>query len=213
MARSSLKMQGFSTKGMGGDLGAGLTKAIDSVTGGMANAVLAGVNPMYGLYTVLAATPVGVLFTTSVYMNIDSRRDCGDGRQHAAGLLRRRAPICPGDPDAAGGAVFMLAAGLLKLGFLTRFIANAVLRGFFTGIGVNIILSQLGDFTGYASEYSNEVREGGRYPAASEPDRPAGAVGRRGHGRADRRARPRALCQQALAAHCAGRGFGARATA
>ena len=51
----------------------------------------------------------------------------------------------------------MLAAGLLKLGFLTRFIANAVLRGFLTGIGVNIILGQLGDFTGYASEYENKV--------------------------------------------------------
>ena len=34
MARSSLKMQGFSTKGIGGDLSAGLTKAIDSVTAG-----------------------------------------------------------------------------------------------------------------------------------------------------------------------------------
>jgi|OpeIllAssembly_1097287.scaffolds.fasta_scaffold21042_3 MFS superfamily sulfate permease-like transporter len=53
--------------------------------------------------------------------------------------------------------VFMLAAGLLKLGFLTRFISNAVLRGFLTGIGVNIILSQLGDLTGYSSEYSNKV--------------------------------------------------------
>ena len=39
-----MNAQGFSTKGIGGDLSAGLTKAIDSVTGGMANAVLAGVN-------------------------------------------------------------------------------------------------------------------------------------------------------------------------
>ena len=38
----------------------------------MGNAVLAGVNPVYGLYTVLAATPIGALFTSSVYMNIDS---------------------------------------------------------------------------------------------------------------------------------------------
>ena len=36
-----LKLEGFGTKGIAGDLGAGLTKSIDSVTGGMAHAVLA----------------------------------------------------------------------------------------------------------------------------------------------------------------------------
>ena len=157
MARSSLKMQGFSTKGIGGDLGAGLTKAIDSVTGGMANAVLAGVNPMYGLYTVLAATPVGALFTSSVYMNIDST---GAIAATAGSMLlvysAEERPFALAILTLLV-ALFMLAAGLLKLGFLTRFIANAVLRGFLTGIGVNIILSQFGDFTGYASEYSNKV--------------------------------------------------------
>lgn len=64
--------QGFSTGTLRDDLSAGAVKSIDSVTGGMANALLAGVNPMYGLYTVLAATPVGVLFSISVFMNIDS---------------------------------------------------------------------------------------------------------------------------------------------
>ena len=48
MAKDNLDARGFSTKGLGSDLSAGLTKAIDSVTGGMANAVLAGVNPMDG---------------------------------------------------------------------------------------------------------------------------------------------------------------------
>jgi hypothetical protein len=46
------KLQGFGTKGIVNDLSAGVTKSIDSVTGGIANAVLAGVNPVYGLYTV-----------------------------------------------------------------------------------------------------------------------------------------------------------------
>ncbi len=152
-----MTVQGFSTKGIGGDLSAGLTKAIDSVTGGMANAVLAGVNPMYGLYTVLAATPVGALFTSSVYMNIDST---GAIAATTGSMLllypEEERPLALAILTLLV-AVFMLAAGLLKLGFLTRFIANAVLRGFLTGIGVNIILSQLGDFTGYSSEYSNKV--------------------------------------------------------
>lgn len=157
MAKNLLKTQGFSTKGIGSDISAGLTKAIDSVTGGMANAVLAGVNPMYGLYTVLAATPVGALFSSSVYMNIDST---GAIAATAGSMLLIYS--AEDRPMALAiltllVALFMLVAGLLKLGFLTRFIANAVLRGFLTGIGVNIILGQLGDFTGYYSEYSNKV--------------------------------------------------------
>jgi len=155
-----MTIQGFGVKGLGGDLSAGLTKSIDSVTGGMANAVLAGVNPMYGLYTVLAATPIGALFTSSVYMNIDST---GAIAATAGSMLliysAEERPLALAVLTLLV-AVFMLAAGLLKLGFLTRFIANAVLRGFLTGIGVNIILGQLGDFTGYYSEFDNKVVRG-----------------------------------------------------
>jgi SulP family sulfate permease len=154
-----LNLQGFSTKGISSDLSAGLTKSIDSVTGGMANALLAGVNPMYGLYTVLTATPVGALFTSSVYMNIDST----GALSAAAGSFLL---IVPSSDRPAALAVltlltgvFMLIAGLLKLGFLTRFISNAVLRGFITGIGVNIILGQLSGITGYDSAYHNKVAQ------------------------------------------------------
>ncbi|MDH3675370.1 MAG: SulP family inorganic anion transporter, partial [Anaerolineae bacterium] len=55
--------------------------------------------------------------------------------------------------------LFQLGLGLLKLGFLTRFISNAVMTGFLTGIGVIIILSQLGDLTGYAGEGNNKVAQ------------------------------------------------------
>jgi SulP family sulfate permease len=151
--------QGFGTQFIKNDLSAGIVKSIDSVTGGMANALLAGVNPMYGLYTVLAATPIGALFSSSVFMNIDST----GALSAAAGSFLLIVPEA--DRPAALAmltlltGVFMLAAGLLKLGFLTRFISNAVLRGFITGIGVNIILGQLGNFTGYTSTYSNKVAQ------------------------------------------------------
>lgn len=159
MLRSS-RLEGFSTKTLVGDMSAGLTKAIDSVTGGMANAVLAGVNPVHGLYTALAATPIGALFTSSVVMNIDSTGAI-------AATVGSMLLVYPAEqrPQALVAltllvAAFMLAAGLLKLGFLTRFISNAVLRGFITGIAVNIILGQLSDFTGYSSAFSNRVIKG-----------------------------------------------------
>ena len=43
------------------------------------------------------------------------------------------------------------------MGRLLRFVANSVVIGFLTGVSINVILSQLGDFTGYSSEYSNKV--------------------------------------------------------
>jgi SulP family sulfate permease len=53
--------------------------------------------------------------------------------------------------------VLMVLAGLLRMGRLLRFVANSVVIGFLTGVSINVILSQLGDFTGYSSEYSNKV--------------------------------------------------------
>ncbi len=53
--------------------------------------------------------------------------------------------------------VIMLAAGLLKLGWLLRFVSNAVMVGFINAVGVNIVLGQLANFTGYDAEGANRV--------------------------------------------------------
>ena len=53
--------------------------------------------------------------------------------------------------------LFMLLFGLLRLGFLIRFISNAVLTGFLSGLGVLTILSQVGDLTGYYSDAEQKV--------------------------------------------------------
>jgi SulP family sulfate permease len=46
----------FSRETLGQDLGSGLTVALVSIPGGMAYAMLAGVNPIYGLYTGMVTT-------------------------------------------------------------------------------------------------------------------------------------------------------------
>jgi SulP family sulfate permease len=53
--------------------------------------------------------------------------------------------------------VVMLTAGLLKLGSILRFVSNAVMVGFINAVGVNIILGQLDNFTGYEAEGANRV--------------------------------------------------------
>ena len=50
-------------KTMFGDLIAGLVMALVSIPGGLANGLLAGVNPLYGLFSMIAGTSVAALFT------------------------------------------------------------------------------------------------------------------------------------------------------
>ena len=54
------------------------------------------------------------------------------------------------------GAV-MIMAGVLHFGSFLRFVSNSVMTGFITAVGVNIVLGQLDNFTGYAAEGGNRV--------------------------------------------------------
>jgi SulP family sulfate permease len=56
------------------DLVSGLVMSVVTVPGALANGLLAGVNPVYGVYSVIAGTSVAALFTSSVIMNVDSTR-------------------------------------------------------------------------------------------------------------------------------------------
>jgi SulP family sulfate permease len=139
------------------DFIAGLTFAVVNVPQGMGNAVLATVNPVFGLYTLMIATPVGALFTSSVYMNVSTTGAlsvaAGDalyyfpGEQKIAALVTLVVLI----------GLFQLASGLLKLGSLIRFVSQSVMTGFITGIALNIVLGALSDLTGYTSPYYIEI--------------------------------------------------------
>ena len=53
--------------------------------------------------------------------------------------------------------IVMLLAGLFKLGAALRFVSNAVMVGFINAVGVNIVLGQLDNLTGYDAEGPNRV--------------------------------------------------------
>ena len=54
------------------DLIAALTFAVVNVPQAMAHALLAMVNPVLGIYTLMVAVPVGAIFSSSVFMNVSS---------------------------------------------------------------------------------------------------------------------------------------------
>jgi len=144
-------------KYLSGDLLAGLVNGISNIPDAMAVAILAGINPIYGLYAVTVGTSVGSFFTSSHLMAI--------GATSAIGITVGSA-LLGYDPGQIPAALFTLTllvgliqvlAGVLKLGRLMRYVSNAVMVGFLTGVSMLVILSQLGDMTGFSSSYSNKV--------------------------------------------------------
>lgn len=140
-----------------GDLVAGLTTGVANIPDAMASSILAGANPIQGLYAVMIGTPLGALFGSSAFMTVatTSALSITAGMALAGYADETRAAAIATLAVLTG--LLMAAAGLLKLGRLLRFVSNSVVIGFLTGVSINVVLSQLGDFTGYSSAYSNKV--------------------------------------------------------
>jgi SulP family sulfate permease len=130
------------------DLIAGLPGAISSVPDGMAAAVLAGVNPVQGLYASFAGPVAGGLTSNTRLMVITTT----SAAALAAGSALQS--VAPAQRPAAVPllvilvGVVLVAAGLVRLGRYTRFVSYSVMIGFLTGIAVNIVCGQISDLTG-----------------------------------------------------------------
>ena len=125
------------------DILAGATGAVAGAPQAMGFAIIAGISPLYGLYTAVVATIVGSLTTSSVYMTV--------GPTNAVALVVGGALLSFQGQDLLGHlitltlmvGVFQLLFGVLKLGSLMRFVSNAVMTGFISGAALLIILGQL----------------------------------------------------------------------
>jgi sulfate permease, SulP family len=131
------------------DAVAGLVLGVESVPDGLAAGVLAGVNPLAGLYAYMFGTIGGSFFTSSAFMAVQATG--------AMAIIVADVPaVHTGDNQARAlftlsvlTGVVMLAAGFLRLGSVLRFVSNAVMVGFISAVGVNIVLGQLANLTGY----------------------------------------------------------------
>jgi sulfate permease, SulP family len=141
------------------DLMAGLTFALVNIPQSMAHALLAAVNPVLGLYTLMLAVPVGAIFTSSVFMNVSTTSALAVATGDTMILFpsESRATVLVTLVIMIG--IFQLLLGLLRLGWITRFIPFSVMTGFMTGVAALIIIGQLGDFTGYYSSYSRKLMQ------------------------------------------------------
>ncbi len=138
---------------------AGLPGAIGSVPDGMAASVLAGVNPIHGLYASFAGPVAGGLGTSTRLMVITTT---------SAAALAAGSALEDVDPASRPGALFlltliagvaMIAAGLLRLGRFTRFVSHSVMIGFLSGVAVNIVAGQIPDLTGSEADGAISIQK------------------------------------------------------
>ena len=136
---------------------AGLVNAVVSVPDGLAAAALAGVNPVYGLYTSFSAPIAGSALASTQLMQIATT----SASALAAGQTIATYPI-----EQRDDALFLLviltglllaAFGLLGLGRLARFVSHAVMTGFLIGVAAVLILDQLAPLVGGQPEGPNEI--------------------------------------------------------
>ncbi len=133
-----------------GDLGpdalAGLTSWGVMVPVALAYATLAGLPPEYGLVTAFAALAAYAVFGTSRHLKVTTSSTM------AIMSLSLVTPLAGGDPvrfAALSAAlaimvgVLLVIAGLLRLGFISEFLAKPVVTGFVAGVAITIIVGQL----------------------------------------------------------------------
>jgi SulP family sulfate permease len=105
----------------------------------------------------MLAIPVGAVFTSAVFMNVST----------TSALSVAAGDVMLTYPSSSRVSVlvtlvlmiglFQVALGLLRMGWITRFIPFSVMTGFMTGVAVLIVIGQLGSFTGYYSDYSGKI--------------------------------------------------------
>jgi SulP family sulfate permease len=138
---------------------AGLNLAVANVPDGMANGVLVGVNPLYGLYATMMGPLVGGFLSSTRLMVITTT---------AAASLTAGQSLTQTDPQDRSDALFVLVFlagafqilfGVLGFGRLTRFVSYSVTTGFLAGISTLLIVSQIPTVAGYAASGSNRVTQ------------------------------------------------------
>jgi len=133
------------------DLVAGLTVAAISLPQSIAYALIAGIDPRFGLYTAIVFTAIAGL--------LGSSRHLTNGPTGAVSLVVFSA-LAFIDPEARLDAyealalltvmigIVQIAVAVLKLGDLTRYISESVVTGFIVGAAILTIIGQVANALG-----------------------------------------------------------------
>jgi len=148
-------VQSYKLKYLKVDLLAGLTVGIIAFPQAIAFAILAGIDPVWGIYTAIITGAVAALFGGSEH-NVT-------GPTSAIALVLAGIVATHGQVSAMTMAlimgIFQLLFAIFQLGQVVNFVPYPVLTGFSSGVAVLIFMSQLGQFLGIESNLGSGLFE------------------------------------------------------
>ena len=144
------------------DIMAGLAVWAMTVPQALAYAGIAGVPPIYGLYTVPMAMIAYAIFGTSRTLCV--------GPESAIAIISAVTvgALVTGDPEKFLALTSLLALvvgglflvfGLLRLGWMANFLSQPVLQGFTQGIALTVIIGQIPSVFGTEAQFASMVSE------------------------------------------------------
>jgi SulP family sulfate permease len=144
---------GVNRRSMKADFWAGLTNAIVVLPQGIAFALIAGLPPVYGIYTAIVPAIVAGFFGSSLHLI------SGPNTAVSLAIFAAVSPLVePGSAQYFADVltltflvgVVQLFFGLARLGIFVNFVSHTVVVGFTTGAALLIISSQLKNISGIA---------------------------------------------------------------
>ena len=151
------------------DLVAGLTVAIVALPQSMAYAIIAGINPKYGLYAAIVPAIVSSLFGSSKYLIAGPTNAISMVVSSTLASTMIAGTLVQDFPQEQKMQILFLLAfmvgmiqvvmGIAKFGQLINFVSHSVVIGFTAGAGVLIAFNQLKNILGIKLPVTNEFIE------------------------------------------------------
>ncbi len=142
------------------DVQAGLSVAAIQIPTAIAYAQIAGFPPQVGLYACILPMLIYALIGSSRQLMV------GPDAATAAMIAAAITPLAAGDPQrlvdlsmivAIMVGLFSIVAGLARAGFIASFLSRPILVGYLNGIGLSLLVGQLGKLFGYEAATSGFV--------------------------------------------------------
>jgi SulP family sulfate permease len=145
------------------DLIAGATLAALAIPEVMGYTKIAGMPVITGMYTILLPIIVFAIFGSSRHLVVGA--DSATAAILATGLLATGAAAqSPQYVELASlaalmCAVLLVAARLLRLGFIANFLSRSVLIGFLTGVGIQVAMGEVGGMFGISGTSGGTIEK------------------------------------------------------